>query len=129
MEPAPPSILPQNTLAHLLSSYILPYNLRAVPVADSAGKLVGIITLGDIKDVPQDEWGTVTVGEKMTGSDELRTVLPIDSLDRAFQLLQESDLEQLPVVDPYGHLVGILTRAHLIKWLQIRDELQLGRKA
>src|SRR5205823_5687762 len=37
MEPAPPSIQPQSTLAHLLSGYILPYNLRAVPVADQTG--------------------------------------------------------------------------------------------
>jgi Zn-dependent protease/CBS domain-containing protein len=128
MEPAPPSIQPQSTLAHLLSAYILPYNLRAVPVADQMGKLVGIVTLGDIKDVPQDEWGIVTVEQKMTGSDKLRTVSPNDSLDRAFQLLQEGDFDQLPVVDASGHLVGILTRAHLIRWLQIRDELHLGRQ-
>jgi Zn-dependent protease/CBS domain-containing protein len=129
MEPAPPSIQPQSTLAHLLSSYILPYNLRAVPVADQAGKLVGIITLGDIKEVPQDEWGIKTVGELMTGPDKLRVISPNDSLDRALQFLQEGDFDQLPVVDPYGHLVGIVTRAHLIRWLQIRDELNIAKKA
>jgi Zn-dependent protease/CBS domain-containing protein len=129
MEPAPSSIQPQSTLAHLLSSYILPYNLRAVPVADQSGKLVGIITLGDIKEVPQDQWGTVTVGELMTGPDKLRVVSPNDGLERALQFLQQGDFDQLPVVDPNGHLVGILTRAHLIRWLQIRDELNVGKKA
>jgi Zn-dependent protease/CBS domain-containing protein len=128
MEPAPPSIQPQSTLAHLLSSYILPYNLRAVPVADQTGKLVGIITLGDIKEIPQDQWGTVTVGQLMTGPDKLRAVSPNDGLDRALQFLQEGDFDQLPVVDAYGHLVGILTRAHLIRWLQIRNELHLAKK-
>jgi Zn-dependent protease/CBS domain-containing protein len=128
MEPAPPSIQPQSTLAHLLSSYIIPYNLRVVPVADSAGKLVGIITLGDIKEIPQDQWGTVTVGQLMTGPDKLRVVSPQDGLDRALQFLQEGDFDQLPVADPNGHLVGIVTRAHLIRWLQIRDEMNAGKK-
>ena len=128
MEPAPPSIQPQSTLAHLLSSYIIPYNLRAVPVADQTGKLVGIITLGDIKDIAQDQWGIVTVGQLMTGPDKLRVVSPNDSLDRALLFLQQGDFDQLPVVDPYGHLVGIVTRAHLIRWLQIRDELNVGKK-
>jgi len=128
MEPAPPSIQPHSTLAHLLSSYIFPYNLRAVPVADQAGKLVGISTLGDIKDVPQDQWGTVTVEQKMTGPDKLRVVSTNDSLDRAFQFLQEGDFDQLPVVDAYGRLVGVLTRAHLIKWLQARDDALQARR-
>jgi CBS domain-containing protein len=65
----------------------------------------------------------------MTGPDKLRVVSPNDSLDRALQFLQQGDFDQLPVVDPYGHLVGILTRAHLIRWLQIRDELNVGKRA
>jgi Zn-dependent protease len=129
MEPAPPPIQPHSTLAHLLSSYIIPYNLRAIPVSDQTGKLVGIITLGDIKDVPQDQWGIVTVEQKMTGPDKLRVVSANDSLDRAFQFLQEGDFDQLPVVDPYGRLVGMLTRAHLIKWLQSQDAVPAERRA
>lgn len=129
MEPAPPTIQPQHTLAHLLSSFILPYNLRAVPVADSSGKLVGIVTLGDIKEVPQDEWGIATVGQYMTGLDKLSVVSPNEGLDRALQSLQGGDFDQLPVVDQNGQLAGILTRAHLIRWLQIREELDVKRKA
>lgn len=129
MEPAPPSIMPQSTLAHLLSSYILPYNLRAVPVADQNGQLVGIITLGDIKEIPQDQWGTVTVGGLMTGLDKLRTVKPQDGLDKAMQLLGEGDFDQLPVLDQNNRLVGILTRAHIIQWLQIRDQLKLAKRS
>ncbi len=124
MEPPPPSIRPTSTLAHLLSGFILPYNLRAVPVVDAENKLVGIITLGDIKEVPQDQWGTVTVGEYMTGGEKLRAVFPNDGLDHALALLSENQFDQLPVVDHEGHLVGILSRARIIRWLQVRDELK-----
>ena len=86
-----------------------------------------MVTLGDIKDVPQDQWGTVTVDQVMVGLDKLRTVSPQDGLERAMQLLSEGDFDQLPVVDQSGRLVGILTRAHVLRWLQIRDELKLRR--
>ncbi len=126
MEPAPPAAIPYMTIAHLLSQFILPYNLRAVPVVDQQEKrVVGIVTLGDTKDVPQDEWGAMQVGNVMTGLDKLRVVGPKDSLDHALQLLTEGDFHQLPVVDPSGQLLGILNRSHLLRWLQIREELKV----
>lgn len=124
MQPAPPVSAPQMTLAQLLTQYVLPHNLRAIPVAD-AGRLVGIVTLTDIRDVPQDEWGMKTVGQVMTGPDELRVVRPFDGLERAMELLGEGDFDQLPVVDAAGQLVGMLSRAHLLRWMQIRNELHL----
>lgn len=126
MEPAPLLAAPHMTIAQLLTQYILPYNLRAVPVAEN-GRLVGIVTLGDIKDVQQDQWGTVTVGQQMTGGDKLRTVRPQDGLDRAMELLGDGEFDQLPVVDQAGQLVGLLTRARLLRWLQIREELKLPK--
>ena len=128
MEPAPPAGAPNMTLAQLLTQVVLPWNLRAAPVVQD-GRLVGIVTLGDIKEVPQDQWGMVTVSQVMTGLDKLRVVSPQDGLDRAMQLLGEGDFDQLPVVDQSGRLVGMLTRAHVLRWLQIRDELKLRRAA
>ncbi|MFL5733660.1 MAG: M50 family metallopeptidase [Chloroflexia bacterium] len=127
MEPAPQAAAPHMTLAHLLTQFILPNNARAVPVVQD-GRLVGIVTLTDIKDVPQDQWGTVTIGQVMAGPDKLRVVSPSDGLEKAMQLLGDGDYDQLPVVDPSGHLLGILTRARVLRWLQIRDELKLQRK-
>lgn len=124
MEPAPPVGAPYMTLSHLLTQFLLPYNVRAVPVVED-GRLAGIITLGDIKHVPQEEWGTVTVGQIMTGSDKLSVLRPQDALDRAMQLLSGGDFDQLPVADQQGRLVGIVTRAHLLHWLHVRDELRL----
>ena len=128
MEPAPPVAAPHMTIAQLLTQFILPYNARAVPVADD-GRLVGIVTLGDIKDVPQDEWGMVTVGQRMTGPDKLKVVRPQDDLQRALELINEGDFDQVPVVDATGRLVGLLTRAHVLQWLQIRDQLKMQQQA
>ncbi len=129
MEPSAPAVPPQMPLAQLLTQYILPYNLRSLPVVDEYGRLVGIITLGDIRDVPQEQWGVVTIGQVMTGADKLQVAHPQDGLDRAAQVLMDGQFDQLPVVDQYGRLIGMLTRAHVLRWMQIRNELKLAPPA
>ena len=44
-------------------------------------------------------------------------------------LLSEGDFDQLPVVDQSGQLVGMLTRARVLRWMQIRRELHLPTSA
>jgi len=129
MQPSPLVVLPHMTIAHMLTQFILPYNLSALPVASPEGQVVGIVTLSDIKDIPQDQWGIVTVGDVMTGHDKLKVVRPQESLEHAMQLLGEGEFDQLPVVDQAGRLSGMVTRAGVLRWMQIRDELKLKPKA
>ena len=49
----PPS-RPASASAELVESYMLPHNLRAVPVTDNA-RLVGIVTISDVLKVPLGE--------------------------------------------------------------------------
>jgi Zn-dependent protease/CBS domain-containing protein len=125
MEPSPPTVPAHMPLAQLLTQYILPYNLRSLPVVDEYGRLVGVITLSDIRDIPQDQWGIATVGQVMQSREKLQAVRPQDSLEGAVQVLMDGQLDQLPVVDPFGRLIGVLSRANVLRWMQIRDELKL----
>src|SRR5690606_7017940 len=45
------TVPPQATVQQLIDQYLLPGNRRAMPVGDD-GQLVGMVTIGDIKDVP-----------------------------------------------------------------------------
>jgi CBS domain-containing protein len=44
---------------------VLQHGHRALPIVDD-GRLVGIITLGDAKKLPQDAWPTTPVARIMT---------------------------------------------------------------
>lgn len=123
MEASPPTVAPTYTIAHLLSQYFLPSNAHALPVVQD-GQLLGVVSLADIKDIPQEEWGTVTAADVMKKGDNLHVVHPKDRLEDAMQLLSAGSYDQLPVVDGAGKLVGLLTHTHLVRWLQLRDELQ-----
>jgi CBS-domain-containing membrane protein len=54
----------------------------------------------------------------------LKTVEPDTDLSAALELLVGGSFHQLPVVMA-GRLVGLLDRAHVLRSLQMRDELGL----
>ncbi len=125
MSPDATAVPPGISVADLIEDYLLPRNRRAMPVADN-GRLVGIVTLGDISRVPADARERTTVAEVMGGGDGLVTVRPQESLDRAVEALNRGDLEQVPVVDGRD-LVGMLSRGAVMRQLQIRETLDVDR--
>jgi Zn-dependent protease/CBS domain-containing protein len=117
------TITRQATVTDLIEDYLLPGNRRAVPVEDG-GHLVGMVTLGDIKDVPIEARDTTQIGTVMGGRDGLITVRPDEALADAVGKLTGRDLEQVPVMDA-DRFVGILTRADVMRQLQLREMLDV----
>jgi Zn-dependent protease/CBS domain-containing protein len=115
----PPGI----SVAELIEGYMLPGNMRAVPVTDNT-RLVGIVTVTDVMRVPVEQRSKVAVAEIMGGRDGLRTVRGDARVLDAIELMAEHDLEQLPVLDD-GRLVGLLTRADVMRQLQLREALNV----
>jgi Zn-dependent protease/CBS domain-containing protein len=110
------------TVQDFVFEQVLQRGHRALPIVDD-GRLVGIVTLGDAKKLPQEAWPTTPVVSIMT-SVPLKTVAPESELSAAIALMAESGLHQLPVVQD-GQLVGLLSRADIVRFLQLRQELHL----
>ena len=117
------TVEPTTTIAELVDGYILPGNRRAVPVAQD-GRLVGIVTISDIANVPPEQRQFVPVAQVMGGREKLHTVSASTRVLDAFNLLGEHDLEQLPVVDG-DRLVGLLTRGDVARQLALREALDV----
>lgn len=117
------TVAPETTVNELIQRYLLPRNRRAMPVARDT-ELLGIVTIGDINEVPPEERDRTTVGSVMGGRDGLVSVTTRDSVADAFAALGERDLEQVPVIDD-GRLVGVLTRADVMRQLQLREALDI----
>ncbi len=117
MRAFPVTIGPRASLAEAVYGSFLQHSSRSLPVSER-GELVGIITLADIRDVPQSQWQTVTVAERMTPA-PLWTVRPGDDLADALNLLGRHSIDQAPVIEQ-GRLVGVLSRADIIRHLNAR---------
>ncbi|BDG59864.1 chloride channel protein [Caldinitratiruptor microaerophilus] len=96
------------------------YHHDGYPVLDRQGRLVGIITLGDIRDVPLEGRLRVPVGQVMHR--DLEVVTPDQSLADAALALARRGVGRLPVVDPDDprRLLGIITRSDILRAYQGR---------
>ena len=120
MNPDPPFGEPDMSVRAFVHEQVLRRGHRAVLVMQD-GRLLGLMSLSDVKHVPTEAWGQTSVAESMTRA-PLKTVSPDAVLSDALKLLVESSLNQLPVVDN-GRVVGLLSRADVLRFLQLRDEL------
>jgi CBS domain-containing protein len=123
MDPPPPQVGATMAISGLIDQHMLGQNIRAVPVQGADGRLLGLVTLQDIRHVPRDDWDTTPVTQAMTRASELRTVSPDADLQRAMAALTEGGYNQLPVLDD-GRLVGMLSRAHVLQYLHQREQLK-----
>jgi Zn-dependent protease/CBS domain-containing protein len=125
MTPDPPVVSPALPVRELVDEYILRRGLRALPVAQD-GRIVGLVSLADVKRLPEPEWSRNSTGAIMTRP-PLRTIGPDVPVTRALERLAEDDVNQLLVIDRDGTLLGILTRGDVMRFLRMRGELGMRR--
>lgn len=115
---APPDI----PLSQLVNDYMLAYSQRAVPVL-AGEELLGLVTMSDLRRVPRERWATTSVYRAMTPRERLRQVSPREDITAALEAMALLDVHQLPVMEG-NRFLGFITRADVIKLIQIRSELK-----
>jgi CIC family chloride channel protein len=100
----------------------LPEHHRTYPVVDLDGRLVGIITLNDLKRALAADQGGARLGEVVSKNFELAH--PDQTLDTAMIKLGRRGLSQLPVVSRMDNskLLGIITLHDIAEALSREDE-------
>ena len=85
-------------------------------------RLVGLLTLHEIKAVPQERWATVTAGDVMTPAEKVITAGPNDELVTALQKMDDANVAQMPVLAG-GELLGMIAREQILHYVRVRGEL------
>jgi CBS domain-containing protein len=120
-----------------VAKILIEKRISAVPVVDDSGKVVGIVTEGDLlrrteagTERPYSWWvhflaGDATVAADYVKSHGLRvedvmspdvvTATPETPLHEIASLLEERRIKRVPIVSATGALVGIVSRANLIQ--------------
>lgn len=101
-------------------------SIRRLPVVDKHGKLVGIITKGDVREAsPSDAttlsiwelnylWAKLTAEKVMTSNPY--TISPDDPIIDAAEIMLDKKVSGVPVVEN-GKLVGIITESDVFRML------------
>jgi CBS domain-containing protein len=112
MTPGVQTVRPTNSAAEA-ARFMRDTDVGALPVLDSGGKPIGVVTDRDlaIRVVAEGKDPNVTPVEDVFSGD-LVAVAPGRTLDEARQIMEEYKVRRLPVVAE-GRLVGILAQADL----------------
>jgi Zn-dependent protease/predicted transcriptional regulator len=110
------------TLRQFMNAYMLAQGVRAALVVDD-GHLRGLITLADLRLVPQERWEQEQVAQAMVPAAQLHVVSPRQSLNDVLPLMAQQDINQLPVVEN-GQVVGVVTRDRVMQYIEVLRELK-----
>jgi len=124
MSATPEVVSPDAIVEEVVWDIFRKHHGRAVPVCRD-GRLVGILTITDVKELPRDKWGQTKVSEIMT-REPLYTVSPEDTLRTALKMIAEHDINQV-LIDREGQCAGVLGRADIIGHIQFSQELGMSR--
>jgi len=112
------------------------YRVSALPVVDDAGRVVGVVSEADLlakealadpgvmaevlhhQDVRKSQG--LTAGDLMTHP--AVTAAPGDPIEQAARMMHFMRVKRLPVVNPGGQLVGIVTRSDVLAVFDRPDE-------
>ena len=123
--------------------------ISAVPVVDSAGKLVGIVTEADLMrrietgtEHPHSWWLSFFLGDRALAADyvkshatkvkdimtrDVKSALPETPLFEIADMFEEHHIKRVPIVTSAGDLVGIVSRANIIQAIaSARPALQIS---
>lgn len=120
----PESVGPGMTVADLVNEVFRKEQRRAVPVCSDDGVL-GIVTITDVREVPQNRWSQTPIREIMT-REPLYSVTSKDDLNTAMTLIAKHDVNQLLVIDD-NRCTGVVNRADILNYLQLSQELRTTR--
>lgn len=109
---------PDATVSDLVYDRIMGTDDYGFPVVDGGGRLVGIVTLQDVRTVPRQAWETTLVREIMTPRAKLVVVTPDEDAAEALNQLMQRDFRQLPVMRG-DELLGLVRRRDILRWLQL----------
>jgi CBS domain-containing protein len=118
-----PTVDGRSNLQTLADDYFLRTGRRCFLVVEN-GRVAGLITPHEIKQVERARWPYTTVDTVMRPLEQLRTIAPDAPVLAALEAMARDNLNQLPVVSD-GQLKGTISRGHILQLLQTRAELNL----
>jgi IMP dehydrogenase len=108
-----PVTLPQTATLREAEDLMSRYSFSGVPITDSTGLLVGILTNRDVRFCSPSDYSR-PISEFMTRA-PLVTAKIGTTLEEAKALLQQHRIEKLPLVDDAGKLTGLITVKDILK--------------
>lgn len=109
------TVFPETPLRQILE-LITQTQQHYFPIVDHAGRMTGIFSLNDLREVLYDQELVDLIVAQDLSPDRVLVVTPGDSLHRALGLVTMKNIDEIPVVDDEAtsRLLGMLSRRDII---------------
>jgi len=121
MTPEVVTVSPETTVQEAVDSYFLRLNYAAFPVVEGQ-RLLGVLTLPHVRQVPREQWPYTRVGAIVDSIDPSQLLRPTDDAWDALTAMASADRGRLLVVEG-PNLVGIISRTNIMRFLRTKIEL------
>ena len=122
MSGAPIAVSPTLSLRQLADDFVLRHHHEFFPVVEG-GRVLGSISMKELKDVPRDRWEATTIAAAMLPATEANMIEAKVEAMAALLAMQRQKASRLMVVEN-GALVGVLSLKDLLKRLSLQLELE-----
>lgn len=113
---------PDTSVKDVVETHFTKYKHGGFPV-EKDSRLLGLVTLEDVRKIPREKWQETKVGDVMTPCEKLKCASPDELAVDALMKMSKQDIGRLPVQED-GKLVGIVTRSDILHTIRVRTELK-----
>lgn len=107
------------TLDEAVDHYFLRFGFGGFPVVDG-GRLVGMLSLKELRTIPRERWGAMTVGEVMVPHGCQAEIHPDEPITAAMERMFQDDRSRLVVMED-DKVLGLVTRSGIARFLDLRQ--------
>jgi acetoin utilization protein AcuB len=105
--------------------------IRRLPIVDGNGRLIGIVTLGDVRGAQPSQATTLSVWELnyLLATLPIRKIMTADpvtihadaTIGEAARVMLENKISGLPVVDKNHQVIGIITESDIFSMVVLHE--------
>lgn len=122
MKSDPVTVSPSLSVENLVEDYIYKHHYKMYPVVDD-GKLIGCVTINQVKKIPKEERTQHKVGELAQDCSEKNTVGPDDDAMKALSVMKKNHTSRLMVAEG-DKLVGMISLKDMMGLLSLKIDLE-----
>ena len=109
------------TLQKLIDREVLTHG-RHCFLVDRGDRVVGLLTLHNVKEIPRPSWTTTTAAQAMTPVEKLGKIDPNAELWTAMEKMGRDGINEMPVMLG-NNLIGLLSTGDIVKYLQTLQQV------
>ncbi|MFO7560602.1 MAG: site-2 protease family protein [Desulfobacterales bacterium] len=119
----PVTVSPSTTVEALVEDFIYRHQFKLFPIVEEGNRLLGCVTIKQVKEIPKAKWRSKTAGEIAIDCSPENTVdLKADAM-KALALMNRKGASRLMVTEG-NRLVGIISLKDMMKFFELKVELE-----